>query len=808
MAKSPGGESSAPVLAGVASLLEQFRLSGKPEDFAQIVARYGAIVFNECRRVTRDIHDAEDAAQLTFLAFAIELKSGTEIRKPVPWLQRVSRRQALKIVRSRGRRKRREDAVRRNLEVTTAELNGVHDEQALTAALVRDAIDALPERYRLPLVLHYFGGLSMDLIAAELGITRTAVGTRLHRARKMVADQLSARGLAFDAGTLTRALASLVPLAVVSNLVASASVGPATSSAGLASSTALMLQASMQFISPKGLAVTAICLSVAGSAMGWRELPRVIEQIRTRLDLRPLLDRFLAPELPLPSFGTLTPPPVVSDSSGMLALDPPSYAPTDDPYLPVDVSLLSQRRPVELISSSPKSTSLVVSQAPVRQWQAPKSPEPFFTPSRSEWKPPRVAAAPVPPMKTNVLAAPAPRPVVRAAATASAGGRGEPGVSSPKSLIVGGAKHADEHFIQTAGEVRVDRLIVGDAGRGIYSLHGRRLEVGELVLGKRRHSRGELDIGNGEVVVKNPEAPIEVGSQGKGVVLIGNQDAPGSFSTADGSKAQLIVRSSYDARGVIRGWGHVNSNGIMVNNGLIIADGFDRLRSLNFDSFKRVTNTIDNTYDGSNGWYALRGGRVKLPIIRVQAGDGTYTWGESPDDPTIDLVNSVRFTVQGQPKPAAVSVSLRTVAVADALDISLPNDASIFGLWDFSSTTLSPQSMSFAVRYNADAANSFGYGEIALQLLAYTEEGWQRANNGWLSVTERLIGGEFDGRVSFLAVAMDLNSDPSNWLPSLYTTNTRTQITAIETQVPEPLLLPLIGGAMLLCRRRRSIPHS
>src|SRR5207253_4338648 len=60
------------------------------------------ILFSECRRVTGNAHDAEDASQLAFLALAIEIRSGTAILRAGAWLQRVARRQALKIVRSRS----------------------------------------------------------------------------------------------------------------------------------------------------------------------------------------------------------------------------------------------------------------------------------------------------------------------------------------------------------------------------------------------------------------------------------------------------------------------------------------------------------------------------------------------------------------------------------------------------------------------------------------------------------------------------------------------------------------------------------
>src|SRR5215475_4698272 len=81
-------------------LIERYRQSGRAEDFEQIVRRFAALVLCECRRVTGNVYDAEDASQLVFLALAMEIKSGTNIMQLGAWLKRVSRRQALKIVRS------------------------------------------------------------------------------------------------------------------------------------------------------------------------------------------------------------------------------------------------------------------------------------------------------------------------------------------------------------------------------------------------------------------------------------------------------------------------------------------------------------------------------------------------------------------------------------------------------------------------------------------------------------------------------------------------------------------------------------
>ena len=175
MSIAPADATSANLRPGE-DLLELYRRTGGADDFERVVARYAALVYGECRRVTRDAHDAEDAAQLAFLALAIELRSGETIKRPAGWLQRVAKRQALKIVRSRGRRKHREDAARRNEMLSIDSVRIDSSTRDATASLRREAIDALPERHRLTLVLHYRGGINLEAIARERGLTRTAVG--------------------------------------------------------------------------------------------------------------------------------------------------------------------------------------------------------------------------------------------------------------------------------------------------------------------------------------------------------------------------------------------------------------------------------------------------------------------------------------------------------------------------------------------------------------------------------------------------------------------------------------------------------
>ena len=243
--------------------------------------RFAALVLCECRRVTGNSYDAEDASQLVFLALAMEIKSGTDIRQLGAWLKRVSKRQALKIVRSRTRRKRREDAVRRT-ELHLVDTDAPLD-QAVIAGIVRDAIDQLPERYRMAVVLHYFGGLTLEMIAVELKISKQAVGTRLHRGRKMLAARLDRQGVRLENGALATALAVLVPAAVVSAIVKSAtSVSVPAAAASMPATMTQMLRAMAVGAAqrPLRLAAIAAALSIAGGTLAKVVGPQMIQSLR------------------------------------------------------------------------------------------------------------------------------------------------------------------------------------------------------------------------------------------------------------------------------------------------------------------------------------------------------------------------------------------------------------------------------------------------------------------------------------------------------------------------------------------------
>jgi len=60
-------------------------------------------------------------------------------------------------------------------------------------AQVRDTIARLPENYRVPLILRYYGELSYDEIAQELGLERNYVAALIFRAKQELRRRLAPR---------------------------------------------------------------------------------------------------------------------------------------------------------------------------------------------------------------------------------------------------------------------------------------------------------------------------------------------------------------------------------------------------------------------------------------------------------------------------------------------------------------------------------------------------------------------------------------------------------------------------------------
>lgn len=120
--------------------------------------------------------------------------------KVAPWLYRLAVRQSLLYRRRMGRKRRREQGYGEEYRPTEEDTRGYDPLGWLLAeerrSLVRTAIARLPRKDAEILLLKYTEGWSYHDIAAHVGISYSAVESRLHRARAQLRRQLAALDVA------------------------------------------------------------------------------------------------------------------------------------------------------------------------------------------------------------------------------------------------------------------------------------------------------------------------------------------------------------------------------------------------------------------------------------------------------------------------------------------------------------------------------------------------------------------------------------------------------------------------------------
>lgn len=176
---------------------------GRREAFSDLVKRHQGTVFRIALRILRDEGEASDAAQEAFLKAFRNLQSFDTARPFAPWLYRIARNHALDMARSKS-------ASPERLEIARI---GGDDEDEGAGAVGRDVADDAPDsfalidsaelakrvggalgrldaKYREVIELYHFENLSYDEIAGTLGVPIGTVMTRIHRARKKLAEIL------------------------------------------------------------------------------------------------------------------------------------------------------------------------------------------------------------------------------------------------------------------------------------------------------------------------------------------------------------------------------------------------------------------------------------------------------------------------------------------------------------------------------------------------------------------------------------------------------------------------------------------
>jgi RNA polymerase sigma factor (sigma-70 family) len=180
-------------------LLVRFVQSQDADAFRELVHRHERTVLAACRQVLSEPADIDDAFQATFLALLKKAKSLDASAPLAGWLFAVAHRVSVRA-RSDTRRRSTREAEAATRKPATVELPDLSWREAV--AVLHDELNALPEKYRLPLLLCCVQGVTRDEAAEQLRTTVGAIRGQLERGRSLLEKRLTRRGITLSVGWL------------------------------------------------------------------------------------------------------------------------------------------------------------------------------------------------------------------------------------------------------------------------------------------------------------------------------------------------------------------------------------------------------------------------------------------------------------------------------------------------------------------------------------------------------------------------------------------------------------------------------
>jgi RNA polymerase sigma factor (sigma-70 family) len=248
-----------------AELLARYVATRDEAAFDALVRRHGPLVYGACRRLLDDSNDADDVFQATFVVLARRAASIRKRESVGAWLYGVAFRIA--------RRARSRAARRREQEMQAVPIQTTQHEPAWNELqpILDEELMALPEKYRVPLVLCYLEGRTWDEVARVLGWPRGSMSRRLEKARELLRVRLARRGLALSWAAFLGLLTCQPLSAAVPALLHTTTLQTAASSA-LPTALIPLVHGEIQhmaFAKMKMVFALALSLVVLGSGAGW-----------------------------------------------------------------------------------------------------------------------------------------------------------------------------------------------------------------------------------------------------------------------------------------------------------------------------------------------------------------------------------------------------------------------------------------------------------------------------------------------------------------------------------------------------------
>ena len=158
--------------------------------FSELVNRHQDAVYNLAYQMTRNAAAAEDVAQESFIRAYTRLSQYKPEYAFVNWVLGICANLSRSLHRSWQRRHLFEVHYTSEQEIHERDVMNPSTQDRARAD-VTEALHQLPSKFRVPLILQYMEGLSVQEVADTLGIRLSAAKMRLQRGRERMLDLLN-----------------------------------------------------------------------------------------------------------------------------------------------------------------------------------------------------------------------------------------------------------------------------------------------------------------------------------------------------------------------------------------------------------------------------------------------------------------------------------------------------------------------------------------------------------------------------------------------------------------------------------------
>ncbi len=171
-------------------LVEKAR-AGDREAFEALFAETHVRIFNLFRANGMSREEAADLTQETYVKAWEKLDALREPHRFVTWLYQIARNSLRDYLKYRSRHPEAELDDASTVRSAASDGPGEVAESRFVSDRVREAVFALPEAQRLPVVMYYLHGTPVGEIARSLGVPFGTVLSRLARGRAALARKLA-----------------------------------------------------------------------------------------------------------------------------------------------------------------------------------------------------------------------------------------------------------------------------------------------------------------------------------------------------------------------------------------------------------------------------------------------------------------------------------------------------------------------------------------------------------------------------------------------------------------------------------------